>query len=132
AERLLFLAQRAQDSALLLEAHFGLGTVLYSFGEWVSARAHYEQALALYDPGQRRAAIARGGLDFGVFSLPYLASILWVLGYPDQALTRSREALTLAQEIAHPSTTAAVWVNDTRLHQFLHDARTVQQQAEAV
>jgi predicted ATPase len=30
AERLMPLAQRAQDSALLLEAHFGLGIVLYS------------------------------------------------------------------------------------------------------
>jgi predicted ATPase len=133
AERLISLAQRAQNSALLLEAHFGLGTVLYSFGEWVTARAHYEQALALYEPEQWRAALAQGGgVDFGVFSLPYLASILWILGYPDQALRRSREALILAQEGAHPSTTAAVWVNETRLHQFLPDARTVQQQAEAV
>ena len=27
---------------------------------------------------------------------------LWWLGYPDQALQRSHEALTLAQELAHP------------------------------
>ncbi len=27
---------------------------------------------------------------------------LWLLGYPDQALQRSHEALTLAQELAHP------------------------------
>ena len=27
---------------------------------------------------------------------------LWLLGYPDQALERSHEALTLAQELAHP------------------------------
>ena len=27
---------------------------------------------------------------------------LWYLGYPDQALKRSHEALTLAQELSHP------------------------------
>ena len=35
-----------------------------------------------------------------VFS--YLANVLWLLGYPDQALKRSREALTLAQETVSP------------------------------
>src|SRR5262249_9598281 len=44
----------------------------------------------------------------------------------------SRAALTLAQEIAHPYTTASAWLFDTVFHQFLHDARTVQQQTEAL
>ena len=32
----------------------------------------------------------------------YAAWTLWMLGYPDQALQRRQEALTLAQELAHP------------------------------
>jgi hypothetical protein len=32
--------------------------------------------------------------------MPALA--LWVLGYPDQALAKSHEGLTLAQELSHP------------------------------
>ncbi len=132
AERLMPLAQQAQDSALLLEAHIGLGMVLYSLGEWSSARVHFEHALALSSPGQQRATIAHVGADFGVISLPYLASILWMLGYPDQALARSRTGLSLARELAHPLTTSGVWVNDVRFYQFLYDARTVQQRAEAL
>jgi len=132
AERLILLAQRAQDSALLPEAHAGLGAVLDSLGELVSARAHFEQAITLYDTRQSHSAIARIGMDLGVASLPLLAQVLWLLGYPNQALTRSRAGLTLAQEIAHPFSTAAVWILDTGLHQFLHEARTVQQQAEAL
>ena len=132
AERLIPLAQHTQDSALLLEAHTGLGHVLSSLGEVVSARTHYEQALALYDPGQRRSAIARRGVDIGVISLSFLSNVLWLLGYPDQALKRSREALTLVQEIDHPYSTAPVWVANTVLHQFLHEAQAVQQQAEAL
>jgi predicted ATPase len=132
AERLMSLAQQAQDSALLPDAHWDLATVSYSLGEWSAARAHCEQALALYDPGQRHAAIARGGVDFGVTILPYLANVLWVLGYPDQARTRNRAGLTLAQETAHPPTTALAWTFDIRLCQFLREARTVQQRAEAL
>jgi predicted ATPase len=132
AERLLPLAQQAQDSALLLEAHFGLGSVLYTAGEVVSSRTHLEQALALYDPGQRRASIARAGGDLGRGSLSLLSNVLWLLGYPDQARKRSREALTLAQEIDPPWSTVVVWGMNTILHQFLHEAQAIQQQAEAL
>jgi predicted ATPase len=131
-ERLISLAQRVQDSTLLLTAHFVVGQVFVVSGEWISARAHFEQALALYNPGQRRAVIARAGRDGGVASLPQLANVLWALGYPDQALTRSRAALTLVQEIAHPLTTVLVWLVDTWLHRCLHEVRTVQQRAEAM
>jgi predicted ATPase len=132
AERLMSLAQRTQDPALLLDAHWNLAMVSYSLGEWIAARAHFEQAIALYDPGRRRAAMARVGLDFGVPSLPYLANVLWALGYPDQARTQSRAGLSLAQETAHPDTTALAWLPDIRLYQFLREARTVQQRAEAL
>jgi predicted ATPase len=132
SERLFPLAQQAQDSVLLVEAHYAMGTVLYALGEWISARAHFEQVLALYDPLQWRSAIARYGGDIGVSSLPLLANILWLLGYPDQARERSREALTLAQEINHPFSLAVVWITNTWLQQFLHEAQAVQQRAEAL
>jgi class 3 adenylate cyclase/tetratricopeptide (TPR) repeat protein len=130
AERLMSLAQRAQDPALLLDAHWNLACVSYSLGEWIAARAHCERAVTLYDPGQRHAAI--GLVDSGVTTLTYLANVLWVLGYPDQARTRSRAGLSLAQETAHPQTTALAWTFDIRLCQFLREARTVQQRAEAM
>src|SRR5262249_44890436 len=126
------LAQRAQDSALLLEAHHWLGSVLYSSGEVVSARAHFEQAIGLDDPRQRHASIARGMGSIGVTSRPYLANVLWLLGYPDQARQRSHEALTLTQEVDHPWTTTVVWIVNLVLRHFLHETHAVQQQAEAL
>ena len=42
------------------------------------------------------------GYDPGVMCLSYAAWALWFLGYPDQALKRSQEALTLARELSHP------------------------------
>jgi predicted ATPase len=48
---------------------------------------------------------------------------LWHLGYPDQALTRSQEALILAQELALDY--AAM------LHQFRHEVHASRERAEA-
>ena len=98
----------------------------------VSARAHLEQALALYDPRQRDFELIRGDADHGIMGSSAHANVLWMLGYPGQALRQSRTALTLAQETAHPFTTAAVWFRNMISHQFLYDAQTVQQRAKAL
>jgi predicted ATPase len=108
-EQLLTLAQRAQDPALLLEAHHELWANLSALGELSAARTHTEQGFALYDSQQHKHhAFLYGGHDPGVCSGYHAAEVLWLLGYPEQALRRSRESLALARELAHPSTMANV------------------------
>src|SRR5262249_13981063 len=131
AERLVSLAQRTHDSEALLGAHRGLAETLYHLREVISARAHFEHALALYGPQQRLSLIALHGSDSGANALAILGNVLWVFGYPDQALTRNRAALTLVQEIPHPYTTVLVWSWDTIFHCTLGEAQAVQQRAEA-
>ena len=107
-EQLLKLAQRAQEPALLLEAHHELWANLTELGELTSARTHLEQGFALYDPQKHRHhAFLYGGHDPGVCCRYHAAQVLWLLGYPDQALRRSQEALSLARELSHPSTMAS-------------------------
>jgi len=101
-EQCFSLAQRQRDPALLLQAHVAMGTTLVWLGEVTAARAHLEQAIALEDPQQRRALAFAGGIDPKVGGGAFLAVDLWLLGYADQALRRSQEALVLAQERAHP------------------------------
>jgi len=107
AEQCLSLAQRAHAPALLLVAHYALGATVYLLGEVALARIHQEQAIALYDPTQHHPLAFRYGMDLGVWCLSYVAWHLWLLGYPAQALTRSREAITLAQELSHPHSLAS-------------------------
>jgi TOMM system kinase/cyclase fusion protein len=118
-EQLLTLAQQVGDPALLLEAHYALGTPLNYLGAFPAAQAHFEQGIALYDPQQHRAHAVRYGLDPGVMCRVYAALTLWWLGYPDQALQRNHEALTLARELAHPFSLAcalffAAWLHNLR------------------
>jgi hypothetical protein len=61
----------------------------------------------------------------------HAALTLWWLGYSDQALHRSHEALTLAQEVAHPLSLAFALCFAAWLHQFRREERLAQEQAEA-
>ena len=75
-------------------------------GEFVSARTHLEQSIALYNSQQQHRFLSGIGMDAGVASRSLAAWVLWNLGYPDQALEKIREALTLARKVAHPSSLA--------------------------
>src|SRR5215510_2292247 len=129
--QLLDLAQREQNSALLVEAHYVLGTTLFHLGELTAAREHLERGIALYDPQQHHFLALRHGQDPGVFCLCYMVRILWFLGYADQALQRSQEALVLAQELAHPFSLALALTFAALVHQLRQEGRATQEQAEA-
>jgi class 3 adenylate cyclase/tetratricopeptide (TPR) repeat protein len=107
-EQFLSLAQRVQDPALLVGAYFVLGQALHCLGELIPAREHLEQGIAVYDPQQHRSLAALYGQDPGLNSLSFTALTLWLLGYPDQALGRIHEALTLARRLSHPFSLASV------------------------
>ncbi|MBI3246697.1 MAG: AAA family ATPase [Deltaproteobacteria bacterium] len=130
-EQFLSLAQGVQDPALLLEAHRALGRNLFDRGELLLARAHLEQGIALYDPLQHGSHAFLYGYDPGVAGLSCMALVLWHLGYPDEALKRNHEALTLAQELAHPFSLAFAFFFTDRLCQFRRDGQTAQERAEA-
>jgi predicted ATPase len=130
-EQLLRLAHRAQDPALLVEAHRGLGCILFFLGELPSARAHLEQSIALYDPQQHRSQAFLYGVDPGISGLAYITWALWSLGYPDQALERGHESLTLARELAHPYSLAHALIFAARVHQLRQEGQAVQERAEA-
>jgi predicted ATPase len=130
-EQCLSLAQRVQDSALLLLARLALGGTMYLVGELPPARAHLEQGLALYAPQQHRALAFHYGLDLGVWCLSYVAWPLGLLGYPDQALARIHEALTLARELSHPISLAAALYYAALLHYLRREGPAAQACAEA-
>ena len=75
-EQLLRLAQNVQDPALLLGAHYALGVPVFLMGEFASARVHFEQTLALYDPQQHHSHAYQYGLDPGVGCRSILAYTL--------------------------------------------------------
>ena len=130
-EQLLRLAQHTQEPVLLAEAHATLGRTLYTLGELVSARAHLEQVMAIYGSQSHGSQALRSLPGSWVSCLSYVAWILWLLGYPDQALEKSQEALTLAQEQAHPYSLAQALLWAAGLRQFRRERAEAQARAEA-
>jgi predicted ATPase len=112
-------------------AHQTLGAVLFWLGELAPAHAQLEQSIARYQPQQHRAMAASYGVDYGVVAYCYAAWVLWSLGYPDQALQRSRTALTLAREGAHPYTLAFALNWAATLQMLLRQGQATQEWAEA-
>jgi predicted ATPase len=72
-----------------------------------------------------------GEAPIGAQGLAYEALTLWILGYPDQSLTRMREALTLAQESSHAYTLAGILYYATTLHDLRREWATAQERDEA-
>jgi predicted ATPase len=130
-EQLLSLAQRQQEPTLLLHAHLALGAILLWLGELAQARMHLEQGIRLYDQNPSHS-LSFAGDDPGVSGRRLVALALWLLGYPDQALRRNREALTLAQELFQPFSLAFVLSQAALLHQLRREEQAAQEQAEAV
>jgi tetratricopeptide (TPR) repeat protein len=86
--------------------------------------------IALYNSQQHRSHVLATA-HLGVFGLSRLAQILWLLGYPDQALQRSQEALTLARELAHPFSVATALIFAAEIHRYRREAHMTYERAEA-
>jgi predicted ATPase len=130
-KQLLDLAQREQNPALLVEAHRTLGIALFCLGEFPSSREHSEQGFSFYDAEQHKTLAFSYGQDPGVFCLSNSAVALWHLGHPDQALTRSEEALTLAQRLSHPFSLSYALQINAMVHQLRGERLAAQERTEA-
>jgi predicted ATPase/DNA-binding XRE family transcriptional regulator len=131
AEQCLALAEYLQEPALLLQAYHALSFSLCCLGELVPARHYLEQGIALYNPEQYHALAFSYGTDPGVHSLSLLTFQLWLLGYSDQALAKSNQALTLARELAHPMSQAVSLTYAAWLYQFRQESAAVHALTEA-
>jgi class 3 adenylate cyclase/predicted ATPase/DNA-binding winged helix-turn-helix (wHTH) protein len=129
-EQLLILAGGMESPAYHLEAHRALGTSLLFLGEFVAARTYLDQGMGFYDPQQHRSHAFRYGTDPGVACLSFGARALWFLGYPDQALKRSYEGLSLAQASPHPLSMSQALGMVATLHEVRREIRLTQEWAE--
>jgi tetratricopeptide (TPR) repeat protein len=115
AGEFLALAERQGATVPLMIGHRLMGTSLKCTGDVAQSRAHYDRALALYDPAQHRPLATRFGQDIGVVVLSYRAWTLWLLGYPEAARADTRRALQDAREIGQAA---------TLMYALAHAART--------
>jgi predicted ATPase len=96
------------------------------------ARTHVEQALALHRPDrQPYSTLLRYARNPAVHMRSTLSWILWYLGLPDQARTRSEEALALARKVSDPFGLALSLIFAAELHQYRREVQLARGYADA-
>jgi DNA-binding winged helix-turn-helix (wHTH) protein/predicted ATPase len=132
AERLLRVAEGAQDRALLVQAHNALGLSLFFQGNFAASHEHLERCLGLYDPQQHSAlSFWYAGQDPRVTASAFSAWAFQASGYPDMALARTRAALSYAQQLSHPYSLAYAEGIAAGVHQFRREAEPTRDLADA-
>jgi class 3 adenylate cyclase/predicted ATPase len=104
ARSFLVLAEKQSSKIPLAIGHRLMGHSMLFTGDIAEGRAHYDQALALYDPAEHRPLATRFGQDTSVSVLSYRSTVLWILGYPAKALADTAHVLEHAREIGHAGT----------------------------
>jgi tetratricopeptide (TPR) repeat protein len=129
--QMLEIAARNPSEMTTYLANVGIGSTATWMGELRCAREHVERALAVDE--NAISTIGAGGGPPIYVAIGGLSYVLWMLGYPDQAL---REQARMASLLSRPINLfhragilqSSLW---TRCH-FLRDYHGMRQQAEAL
>ena len=104
AAQFLALAEKQGATVPLMIGHRLMGISLLLTGDIAEGRAHFDRAIALYDPAEHRPLATRFGQDIRVAILCFRSLALWLLGYPEAALADADRALKDAREIGQAAT----------------------------
>jgi class 3 adenylate cyclase/predicted ATPase len=118
AETLLAKAAVLDDPTALIVGHRSLGSTLFTFGDFIRARDHLSRAVALGELASTSKSFLSYAVDPRIAARLMLAWVLWILGYPGQALDEALRALAQANEqndpysiaFAHYVTSAVTWL----------------------
>jgi len=118
AAQFLALAEKQSSTAPLMIGHRLNGVSLLYTGDIAEGRAHFNRAIALYDPAEHRPLATRFGADIGVTILSSRSWALWMLGYPEAALADIDQAIKDARDTGQAATLMHA-LNFT-LHPLIH------------
>jgi predicted ATPase len=129
-EQLLSLAQRLNDPVMLVGSHTSLGMTYAFLGELMRARLHLERGIQLYDQHACDSSQFAYEPDPKLNCLVYVAYVLVILGYPDQAVQSVAQYLALAQ--AHNRPFGLVWAlsHAANFYRLRREPQRVQEHAE--
>jgi predicted ATPase/class 3 adenylate cyclase len=127
------VSERLPNPVIRLASHRLAGITAMHFGAFPEARSEFETILQLYDAQQHRSQPVHYVHDPQVSALTYLALVLWILGFPDQARHLSKMAFRCAAELDQANLTAHVHnFAGAGLDELLDDVAGVQAHGDAI
>ena len=106
AHELLKRAKERDDPDALIRAHQILGVGRFFNGEPEAGLAHLDAAVELFVPSPMRSSGLSLGPHPGVVSLTASSLFLWMMGRPEQAAARARQADEASRAVGHAYTRA--------------------------
>jgi predicted ATPase len=131
AERLVNIAENVDDSVYKVLAHQALGFTLFAHGKFAAAHAALERSMSMCEDSRAAAYLDLSAQDPRVHVRLYDGIVLWLLGYPDQALRICADARRYADTSQHPFSEAMARTISLRVHQLRGEAAVVAGQADA-
>jgi predicted ATPase/DNA-binding winged helix-turn-helix (wHTH) protein len=101
ATRFAALPDRAVEAADRFVGERILGVTLHILGDQTRARVHIENMLRGYVAPPGQVHIQRYHFDQNVAARTFYAQVLWLLGFPDQAMAVGNRALDDAETLNH-------------------------------
>ncbi|HEY0853096.1 MAG TPA: adenylate/guanylate cyclase domain-containing protein [Bradyrhizobium sp.] len=99
AETIMSAARRRPESPVAaVLAHWTIGVTCWFGGDYVNARLHLEQALAIYEAEPNPAIFKTSALDLPFVIMRFLALVLWPLGSIDRSRRLAAAAVRAAGE----------------------------------
>jgi class 3 adenylate cyclase/predicted ATPase len=99
ADACLVLARQLGDPARELVIHWVLGEIFFHQGDHALCETHLGECMSHYRRNFHRPRTLQ---DPAVMSWSYCSWTHWKTGYPDRALKTIGQAISLAEELAHP------------------------------
>lgn len=118
----LGIAETNKDPAQLVRAKAIMGSTFHRFGQFCNALDELSAARSLCATGPADLFMLLDGLDPEVQTRAVESQVLWSLGFSDQALASSQEALATVKTRGHPYSHAFALIFAAGLHQRRCDA----------
>jgi len=122
ADELMRQAERSGNETYIMAAHHVAGVVREFTGEMVESSRLLERCRELHKPSEVKSYVAMFGQDPGTTARAMSSRPLWALGYPDQALARAGETLSIARTHAQPTMVAFALVVIQGIHLYRGNA----------
>lgn len=129
-EQILSLAESQDDDRMRVEGHLVLGYSLAFVASLNEGLDHLQQGTAFYNPDRYGSSRFRLGNDPGVACYTTSALILWMQGFPDRALVQADKAISLANKLNHPFSSAYAQFHTGLLHLWRREEELAQERAQ--
>ena len=101
ASQLLDGARESGESDLLIFGHAATMVTDMLSGRMAESRVHYDRVLELYDPQRADRFMQLTGYDLRTFVQVYACQLIWMMGYPDEAVRVAEASVAHAQSVGH-------------------------------